>query len=118
MTPTNDPATGATAVRSWGRVLLGVAIAIALPVAYRILAALVESGFAPYDQVHALLNLLFAIAFVELALGPMGIIIAGTAAGVRGAGAWILLLVVALPVLFFAWAVAVLTLTGSLGEPF
>lgn len=98
--------------------LLGVVVALGLPAAYRLLAALVEGGIAPYDGVHSLLNLLFTISFVELALAPLGILIAGTAAGVRGAAAWILLFVVALPIVLFAWAIAVLTLSGTLGNPF
>lgn len=102
---------------SWRGVLIGLVVAFILPAGYRILAALVENGIAPYDQVHAQLDLLGTISLAELLLGPLGIVVAGRAARLRGGGPWFLWLLVTVPLVTFAWFVAVLTLSGTLGNP-
>ena len=51
-------------------------------------------------------------------LGPIGIVIAGWSAGVRGAPAWLALIIVAVPVFAFVWFVCVASLGGALGNPF
>src|SRR5450756_2192079 len=79
----------------------------------------VENGIAPYDQTHALFGLLGLLGWISLfLLGPIGIVIAGRSAGVRGALAWLALLMWALPVFAFVWFVCVASLSGALGNPF
>jgi hypothetical protein len=106
------------AVTSRPGVLVGVVIALAIPVSYWVLAALVSKGIAPYDQVKALLGPLSVIALFELLLGPVGIAIAGWNAGIRNAIVWLALFIVAVPLLAFVWFLCVVTLSGALGEPF
>jgi len=98
--------------------VVGLGIALAMPISYWVLALLVEHGIAPYDQMKALLNPLTAIAETELVLGPIGIGIAGWSAGVRSAFAWLALFIVGIPVLAIVWFFCVVTLSGALGEPF
>jgi hypothetical protein len=100
----------------WG-VAIGVCIALVVPVSYWALALLVQNGIAPYDQTHALLGTLGAVALAEVVLGPLGIGIAGWWGGVRGA-TLLALVVLALPVLAVVWFLSVVTLSGALGEPF
>jgi hypothetical protein len=78
----------------------------------------VENGIARYDQMHSLLNLFGWISLSEILLAPIGIVIAGRSASVRGALAWVALIIWAVPVLAFVWFLSVATLSGSLGNPF
>lgn len=97
----------------------GAFIALVVPISYWVLALLVEKGIAPYDQTYALLNPLGLLGWISLFfLGPIGIVIAGRSAGVRGAGAWLGLTIVAVPVFAFVWFLGVATLSGALGSPF
>jgi hypothetical protein len=97
---------------------VGVFIALVVPISYWVLAQLVENGIAPYDQTRALLGALGLLGWISLlVLGPIGIVIAGRSAGVRGV-AWLGLIVVAVPVFAFVWFVCVATLSGALGNPF
>ena len=104
--------------KSWRSVMVGASIALVVPISYWVLASLVENGIAPYDQTHSLFDLLGLLGWISLfLLGPIGIVIAGRSAGVRGALAWLALLI-AVPVLAFVWFVCVATLGGTLGNPF
>ena len=107
-------------VKSRRGVLVGAFIALVVPISYLVVALLVENGIAPYDQTHDLfLGPLSVLGWVSLfLLGPIGIVIAGRSAGVRGALAWLALLMWALPVFAFVWFVCVATLSGALGNPF
>jgi len=105
--------------KSWRSVMVGASIALVVPISYWFLASLVENGIAPYDQTHALFDLIGLLGWISLfLLGPIGIVIAGRSAGVRGALAWLALLMWALPVFAFVWFVCVATLSGALGNPF
>jgi|GEM_PF-2433406 hypothetical protein len=105
--------------KSWRSVMVGASIALVVPISYWVLASLVENGIAPYDQTHALFDLIGLLGWISLfLLGPIGIVIAGRSAGVRGALAWLALLMWALPVFAFVWFVCVATLSGALGNPF
>lgn len=98
---------------------VGAFIALVVPISYLVLAVLVENGIAPYDQTHALLNPLGLLGWISLfLLGPVGIVIAGRSAGLRGVIAWLALIIVAIPVVAFVWFVCVATLSGALGNPF
>ena len=106
-------------VKSWWGPVVGAFIALVVPISYWVLALLVENGIAPYDQTHSLFDLLGLLGWISLfLLGPIGIVVAGRSAGVRGALAWLALLIVAIPVLAFVWFVCVATLGGTLGNPF
>jgi hypothetical protein len=109
---------GAMTVRSPRGLVVGLAIALVIPVSYWVLAQLVEHGIAPYDQTHSLLGPLGTIALSEVVLGPIGIGIAGWSAGVRSALAWLAVIVLGLPALAVVWFLCVVTLSGALGNPF
>ncbi|MEO7869876.1 MAG: hypothetical protein ABIS42_04640 [Candidatus Limnocylindria bacterium] len=98
--------------------VIGAFIALVVPISYWVLALLVENGIAPYDQVRPQLDVLGFISLSEILLAPIGIVIAGRSAGVRGAIAWIALIIVGIPVLALVWLLSVATLSGALGNPF
>jgi hypothetical protein len=107
-------------VKAGRGVLVGAFIALVVPISYFALALLVENGIAPYDQTHDLfLGPLSVLGWISLfLLGPIGIVIAGRSAGLRGAAAWLGLIVAAVPAVAFVWFVCVATLGGALGNPF
>ncbi len=105
-------------VKSWWGLAVGLFIALVVPISFLVIAKLVENGLAPQDQMQASMGALTAIALSEVLLGPIGIVIAGRSAGVRGVIAWLALIIVAVPVLAFVWFVCVATLSGALGDPF
>ncbi len=105
-------------VKSRRGVGIGAFIALVVPISYWVLALLVENGIAPYDQVRPQLDVLGFISLSEILLAPIGIVIAGRSAGVRGAIAWIALIIVGIPVLALVWLLSVATLSGALGNPF
>lgn len=105
-------------VKSRRGVVIGAFIALVVPISYWVLALLVENGIAPYDQVRPQLDVLGFISLSEILLAPIGIVIAGRSAGVRGAIAWIALIIVGIPVLALVWLLSVATLSGALGNPF
>jgi hypothetical protein len=98
-------------------VLAGILIATGVPLAYWLLSVLIQAGIAPYAPFHEALGTLGLASLAEVALGPLGIVLAGRSAGVHGA-AWILTFVIVLPVLAIAWFLGVVALSGSLGNPF
>ncbi len=106
-------------VKSWQGLVVGAFIALVVPISSWVLALLVENGIAPYEQTHALFGLFGLLDWISLfLLGPVGIVIAGRSAGVRGVLGWLALLIVALPVFAFVWFLCVATLGGTLGNPF
>jgi len=104
--------------RSGRGLLAGLFVALVVPISFLGLALLVQGGIAPYDGVHELMSVLSPIALTEVLLGPVGIVIAGRAVGLRGAPAWIAAVVLGIPVLGFIWFLCVATLSGTLGNPF
>jgi hypothetical protein len=108
----------ATRVRSRPGIFLGVVIAIFVPISYVILSQLVQAGIAPYEGTHSLLGLFGLIGWISLfGLGPLGLVIAGWSAGIRGVGAWIVTIILGLPLLVVIWLVGVVSLSGTLGNP-
>ncbi len=105
-------------VKAWRGFAIGALTALVVPISFWVLALLVEKGLAPYDQTHSLLNLFGWISLSEILLAPSGIVIAGRSAGLRGAIAWLALIIWAVPVLAFVWFLSVATLSGALGNPF
>jgi len=65
------------------------------------------------------------MALSEVFLGPVGLLVAGSSAGIRRAVDWIVGLVIAVPGLVIAvpglaffWFLCVATLSSALGSPF
>jgi hypothetical protein len=110
----------AVTVKSMRGLGVGAFIALVVPVSYWVTALLVEHGITPYDEMHALYDgPLGLLGWISLfLLGPIGIVIAGRSAGVRGVLAWLALIIVAVPVFAFVWLMGVATLGGALGNPF
>ena len=105
-------------VRSRRGVAIGVVIVLAVPIAFLLLAVLVQNGIAPYEPIHAQINGIGLIGWVSLAvLGPVGIAIAGWSAGVRGVLAWLAVVIVFGPMFVALWLMSVVTISGSLGNP-
>ena len=102
----------------WRGVLLGAVVALGLPLIFWVTALLVTADIAPYEPVHALFDAFSFLALLEIALGPLGIVMIGAGARVHGVGAWIAVMAGGLPVVFFAWIASVLMLSGALGNPF
>src|SRR5450759_1082011 len=109
----------AMTVKSWRSVMVGASIALVVPISYWVLASLVENGIAPYDQTHALFDLIGLLGWISLfLLGPIRIVLAGRSAGVRGALAWLALLMWALPVFAFVCFVCAASVSGALANRF
>lgn len=105
-------------VRSRRGVALGVVTVLSVPIAFLVLAVLVQNGIAPYDPIHAQINGIGLIGWVSLAvLGPVGIVVAGWSAGVRGVLAWLAVVIVFGPLFIALWLMSVVTISGSLGNP-
>ena len=103
-------------VRSWRGVALGGLIALAIPAFVFVLTLLVNVGALSADQVDV--PWVTWILVSEVAIGPIGIVIAGWFAGVRGMPGWVLLLITAVPLLAGVWLAAVLVYGGATGNPF
>jgi hypothetical protein len=106
------------AVRSWGGVIAGAAVALVVPISYRIFAQLLEAGVVRVEREGPIMQTLTTIALTELLLGPIGVAIAGRALGLRSPVAWLVLFVVTIPVLAVVWFICFATLSGALGRPF
>ena len=99
-------------------VVVGAAIALAVPISYLAIGLIVQIGIAPSDAVRPFDDILTFVAVLEVLLGPAGIVIAGRSGGVRGVGPWLTLLIVTVPVLGILWFIALVTLGGATGNPF
>lgn len=103
-------------VRSWRGVAIGGLIALVVPVTFFVLTLLVNGGALTADSIRA--PWLTWILLSEVVLGPIGIVVAGWSAGVRGMPAWVLLLITAVPLLAAVWVASVLMFGGAKGSPF
>ena len=89
--------------------ILGLIVALAIPVSAFVVAALWDLRVldlgpgGAHGPNHAVVQTLFSLAGWELVLGPVGILIGGWLAGVRGARAWWRVIIVAGPVLAVVW---------------
>ena len=104
-------------VKTWPGVTGGAFVALVVPTAMLLAAKLIEGGIPLIERGPDTMQTLTNIALSELLLGPVGIAIAGKAAGLGVLG-WVLLIVVAVPVLAFVWFLCAATLSGALGSPF
>ena len=90
-----------------------------MPTSYLVLARLLEVGIVSRDQVHPLVPLLDTILFPwGVLLGPIGVVVAGRSAGLRGAFGWIVLIILTVPALAFLWLASVFAYSGATGRPF
>jgi len=109
----------AMSVKFWRGLGIGAFIALVVPTSYVVLARLVEVGIVPSDQVHTLVHSLDKILFPwGVLLGPIGVVVAGRSAGIRGVLGWLVLMIVVVPVLASLWFMSVLTFGAATGEPF
>jgi hypothetical protein len=99
-------------------VILGLVIAFALPLANLIVANLGERGIVVVDPDGAVIQALKSTFAWEIFLGPLGILIVGSSAGVRSLLGWSGLILVAIPVLGFLWFLGVAMVGGLSGSPF
>jgi hypothetical protein len=109
-----------TRARSWQGVVVGALIALAPPIAYLVLAKLIESGTvaAPTGSFNDVLKDLQLNAGIGLILALLGIRAIGRGAGLRSPWAWLALIVIALPVIAFVWFMGYAILGGATGSPF
>jgi hypothetical protein len=109
------------AIGSRRGIALGALIALALPIAYLSLASLVQRGIIDLDRTEGfkeMLNSLSLQATIGIILILIGISTAGRAAGLTNPFVWLLLFVVAGPLLGFLWFLSYAVLGGALGSPF
>lgn len=98
--------------------VIGAFLAMVVPISFLTVAKLMDFGIVLIVRESSTMQSLTSIALTEALLGPIGIVIGGRSARIRGAMAWLGYTVVAVPVLVFVWFVCVVTLSGALGSPF
>ena len=99
-------------------VILGLGIALALPLANLIVAILWDRRIVVFDPEGAVVQALKLTFAWEFFLGPIGIVVAGWSAGVRSPLVWSALFLLGIPVLAFLWFVGVAMVGGLSGSPF
>jgi hypothetical protein len=104
--------------RSVAGMVLGAVLALAVPLSQVVVAFLWDRGIVQLEPNGPFVQFLQAAAGFEFAVGPLGVVILGRSASLRGVLAWAALFVVAVPVLAFLWFVGVASLGGLAGEPF
>ncbi|MEO8207689.1 MAG: hypothetical protein ABI598_01545 [Chloroflexota bacterium] len=98
-------------------IVLGIVIALAVPVASLLVASLWQAGILALEPNGAFVQALQAAALWEIALGPIGIVIIGRAARFTGAE-WFLWAILEVPSLLIIWFISAAFLGGLAGEPF
>lgn len=98
--------------------IVGVVVALAIPVSNGVVALLWGSGALQLDPEGALVQGLEAPGLAGILLGPIGIVIAGWFAGVRSFSGWFVLIILGIPLLTIVWFYAIASLGGLAGEPF
>src|SRR5258706_5579461 len=98
--------------------VVGVALALAIPVSNGVVAVLWSSGVLQLDPEGAFVKGLEAPGLAGILLGPIGIVIAGWFAGVRTFNGWFVLVILGIPLLTILWFYAIASLGGLAGEPF
>ena len=99
-------------------VIVGLILALALPLLNLLVAQLWERGIVTFDPDGAVIGVLQGTFLWELLLGPLGIVVAGRSAGTRTPLEWFALFGVAIPVLLVLWFIGVASVGGLAGEPF
>jgi DNA-directed RNA polymerase subunit RPC12/RpoP len=124
--PARAPASGwtqpanvaAMTVKSWRDLGVGAFIALVVPISFLVLARLAEAGIVPSDQMQTLVPLLTWIGLSGALLGPIGIVVAGRSAGIRGGCGWLMLIILTVPALAWLWFYSALELSAATGNPF
>ena len=98
--------------------VVGIALALAIPVSNGVVAVLWSSGVLQLDPEGAFVKGLEAPGLAGILLGPIGIVVAGWFAGVRTFPGWFVLIILGIPLLSMLWFYAVASLGGLAGEPF
>jgi len=98
--------------------VVGVVLALAIPISNGVVALLWSSGVLQLDPEGALVKGLEAPGLAGLLLGPIGIVVAGWFAGVRTFTGWFVLIVLGIPLVTIFWFYAIASLGGLAGEPF
>jgi hypothetical protein len=107
--------------RSWRGIVAGILIALALPIAYALVAALISSGIAANTRSGLVFELIMSLSLNALAafvLALAGMAIAGSAARLQSGWAWLGVVVVGVPLIALAWFLAYASLGGVMGSPF
>jgi hypothetical protein len=104
--------------RSVVGVVLGALIAVAVPVIQMVVAFLWDRHVVELEPNGPFVQRLQAATGFEFGLGPVGVVLLGYAAHIRGVIGWVALFVVAVPALVFLSFVGAASLGGLAGEPF
>jgi hypothetical protein len=99
-------------------VVAGVGLAIAAPASQILVAFLWDRGAISPDRNGPLVRALQLGSFLELLVAPAGVVLIGIGTRLSKPWQWILLTIVALPVLLVLWFVGAAWLGGLAGEPF
>ena len=99
------------------RVLAGAVLALVIPIGLLVFAVLLENDLITLARDDSTLRTVMFISFTEFLLGPLGLWVAGSGAGVRGLEAWIPVFLFGVPALGFVWFVAVASVSGAFGSP-
>jgi len=100
-------------------VAAGAVIALAVPVAERVIVLLLENRVIGADETLPILSIFGPLVWLSLlVLGPVGIAVIGWSFGIRRWFAWLSwFLAAALPFLIL-WFLSAAMLSGALGNPF
>jgi hypothetical protein len=110
--------TGIVRVQSARRVLIGAGIALVVPISFLMVGQLLLGRVLTFERGPDTMDILTRIALSEIILGPIGILVVGSAIPLRRPLAWLLLWLVGVPLLAVIWFLCVATLSGALGSPF
>ena len=102
---------------NWWGVLLGLLIATIIPLVHLVVASLWANGFVTLEPNGPFVQTIEATGPIGLFLVPIGLVVLGLAARLRGLR-WVALFAVGLPALAILWFVGVAYLDGLAGEPF
>jgi hypothetical protein len=97
-------------------VAIGGLIALVVPAFIFVISLLVNIGALSADQVDV--PWVTWILVSEVVIGPIGIVVAGWSAGVRGMPGWVLLVITAVPLLAAVWLASAFMFGGATGSPF
>ncbi len=98
--------------------IVGIMLALAIPVSNGVVAVLWSSGVLQLDPEGALVKSLEAPGLAGILLGPIGVVVAGWFAGVRTFSGWFVLITLGIPLGTIFWFYSIASLGGLAGEPF
>jgi hypothetical protein len=101
-----------------GLIVLGGLLALGVPVAAAMVAALWTAGWIEPDDNGALVLTLQSLGWPSLAASPVGLVLAAWATGARKPLTWLAILLYGVPLLAIVWFVSIAWLGGLAGEPF